>query len=575
MKRLLAAVAVILAAIAALIAFTLPPRAIPLNRSDDGTIAGVLHIHTNRSDGQGDPETVAAAAARAGLRFIVFADHGDATRKPDPPVYRSGVLCLDGVEVSTNGGHYVAFDMPAAPYPFGGDARDVVEDVKRLGGFGIAAHPDSPKSDLRWREWTAPFDGIELLNLDTGWRYVAQEPGVSSKWRLARAIIDYPFRAPEVIAGLVHPSAAIFSWEALTRRRRVVAIAGADAHARLVLRASDSPSNGYALPVPGYESSFRVASVHVRTERPLTGDAAGDAAILVRALRAGHLYVVLDGIATPPAFDFTATNEKGSVREGDELGAGGAVLLHVRSNAPLQFTTIVWEGSKALFTGRDASDLMVHGPDTPGVFWVEIIAPGPRGPVTWIRSNPIYVRGADAYSQPPGRVPALSGLTLFDGKTANGWRVEHDPESLAALDVAPRVPGAELRVRYGLDSAAGMPSFAGAVRDTPSGIAAFDRLMFTGRAEHPMRVSVQLRAGNQRWRRSVYLDTGNQQRTVFFDEMTPVGTTATFRPPLEEVRSVLFVVDTVNTKPGASGLFWIQDAAFGSPTTSAPSAPSR
>src|SRR5215471_13883095 len=131
MKWFLGAVAVCLAAIGALIAFTLPPRSIPLNRSDDGTIAGVLHIHTNRSDGQGDPETVAAAAARAGLKFIVFSDHGDATRKPDAPVYRSGVLCLDGVEVSTSGGHYVAFDMPASPFPLGGEARDVVEDVKR------------------------------------------------------------------------------------------------------------------------------------------------------------------------------------------------------------------------------------------------------------------------------------------------------------------------------------------------------------------------------------------------------------------------------------------------------------
>src|SRR5206468_3693727 len=82
---------------------------------------------------------IAAAAARAGLKFLVFTDHGDATRPPDRPVYRSGVLCLDAVEISTTGGHYIGIDLPAAPYPLGGDARDVVEDVKRLGGFGVAA----------------------------------------------------------------------------------------------------------------------------------------------------------------------------------------------------------------------------------------------------------------------------------------------------------------------------------------------------------------------------------------------------------------------------------------------------
>ena len=40
--------------------------------------------------------------------------------------------------------------LPVAPYPLGGEARDVLEDVRRLGGFGIVAHPDSPKEALRW-----------------------------------------------------------------------------------------------------------------------------------------------------------------------------------------------------------------------------------------------------------------------------------------------------------------------------------------------------------------------------------------------------------------------------------------
>src|SRR6202035_2839795 len=158
---------------------------------------------------------VAAAAARAGLKFVIFTDHGDATRVPDAPAYRSGVLCLDGVEISTGGGHYVAIDMPAAPYPLGGDPRDVVEDVRRLGGFGIAAHPDSPQPPLRWREWTAPVDAVEILNLDTSWRQWAQQANApanqtadaSRRWparrRLLAALAGYPFRPAETIGSLV------------------------------------------------------------------------------------------------------------------------------------------------------------------------------------------------------------------------------------------------------------------------------------------------------------------------------------------------------------------------------------
>ena len=65
----------------------------------------------------------------------------------------SGVLCLDAVEISTNSGHYVAIGLPQAPYRLGGDAAAVVEDVRRLGGFGIIAHPDSAKRELAWRDW--------------------------------------------------------------------------------------------------------------------------------------------------------------------------------------------------------------------------------------------------------------------------------------------------------------------------------------------------------------------------------------------------------------------------------------
>ncbi|MCY3846760.1 MAG: PHP domain-containing protein, partial [Acidobacteria bacterium] len=114
-------------------------------------VRGALHVHSVWSDGSGTVPEIAAAAHRAGLDFVVLTDHGDGTRPPAPPAYRSGVLCLDGVEISTDGGHYMALGLPQAPYPLGGDAAGVVEDVARLGGFGIVAHPASPKPELAWR----------------------------------------------------------------------------------------------------------------------------------------------------------------------------------------------------------------------------------------------------------------------------------------------------------------------------------------------------------------------------------------------------------------------------------------
>ena len=75
-------------------------------------VRGAIHIHTRRSDGTGTVDDIARAASRAGLNFVILTDHGDGTREPDTPAYRSGVLCIDAVEISTASGHVVALGLP-------------------------------------------------------------------------------------------------------------------------------------------------------------------------------------------------------------------------------------------------------------------------------------------------------------------------------------------------------------------------------------------------------------------------------------------------------------------------------
>lgn len=568
--------AALAAAVAILVAISLPPKRLAVPPQPDGTVPGVLHVHSNRSDGIGGPDEIAAAAARAGLKFVVFTDHGDATRKPDAPDYRSGVLCLDGVEISTTGGHYIAIDMPAAPYPLGGEPRDVAEDVRRLGGFGIAAHPDSPKPQLSWNDWSVPVDAIETVNLDTSWRQWAQQanalPDPASatlRWRARRrllaALAAYPFRPAETIGSLVQTGGGVLQrWAALAAGRRVVMLAGADAHARLGLRA-DPADSGWVLPFPAYESSFRTMSVHVALDQPLTGNAEADAAQLMRAIRAGHVYTALDSIATPPSLEVLATNARGSARPGDQLSPGGPVTLHVRSNAPASFRTVVWNGDTPLDGDHRERDFTVVAPEG-GTYWVEVRTSDRAPNVAWVTSNPVYVRDASAPAGEPRRAAAVTTQELFDGRSGAAWRVEHDPTSLAAVDLAPMVGGAELRFRFGLSGGSLVGQVAALVVDTPNGVASTDRLTFTMRAEQTMRVSVQLRTGggeSDRWARSVYVDAMEQEHTVLFDDMRPVGQTATLAPPLAAVRSLLFVIDTINTKPGTSGRLWVKRAALG------------
>ncbi|MFI5178775.1 MAG: PHP domain-containing protein, partial [Vicinamibacterales bacterium] len=277
MSRLLRSTILMAAAVATALACyvgaTLPPRTVVLDGAPPReTVFGAYHIHTDRSDGSGTPDDVAAAAARSALSFILLTDHGDGTRAPDAPAYRHGVLCVDGAEINTLAGHLVALGLTsAAPYPLAGEAGDVIEDVHRLGGWTVVAHPDSPTPALRWRNWTVPYDGVEWLNADSEWR---DRTASTLAGTALRAIV----RSPESIATLFRrPARTLQRWDDVIQYRPVVALAALDAHARLPWPGAPDPRPRTLLARPSYESMFRTLSQAVMLDAPFSGDAAADA----------------------------------------------------------------------------------------------------------------------------------------------------------------------------------------------------------------------------------------------------------------------------------------------------------
>ena len=530
----------------------------------DGTVRGLLHVHSQLSDGQGSADDIAAAAARAGLQFIVLTDHGDGTRRPDAPAYRAGVLVIDAVEISTRGGHYVAVGLPQSPYPLAGDAADVVEDVRRMGGFGIVAHPDSPKGELRWTDWSAPFDAVEMINPDTSWRVHASRGGLAGKWLLWRSLLAYPARPVEAIAELLTDTDALRDqWIEATTTRKVVALAGADAHAKVSLIDAEPGNNRYSVPFPSYETSFGALSVHVKLDTPFSGDAQADAKGLLEGLRSGAAFVAVDGWASPAAFEYWATNGSTRVEEGGSLSTGAAVSLHVRSNAPDGYQTIAWKDRQRLAERTDREFELPVG-SGPGVYSIEVRRDGRGGPA-WIISNPVYVGGRVARAVTPQPVASRTVRSLFDGRSLQGWSREGDSSSAATLDIATLLAGGAVHLRYGLAGGAAVGQFVAVAVDTPAGADGASGIAFRVRSGSDMRIAVQVRAdvpesAPERWERSVFVTSNEGDHLVRFADMTPVGTTHSLRAPLAAVRSVLFVVDTTNTKPGASGQIWLSDA---------------
>jgi hypothetical protein len=510
-KRIVLATAAVLAAVFFFLLATLPPRpaSIPLDSVDrelkSRTVSGAYHIHTTRSDGAGSKAEVAAAAARAGLKFAIFTDHGDGTQPADAPAYLSGVLCLDAVEISTNGGHYVALAARPSPYPLGGEASTVVEDVRRLDGLGIVAHPDHPGDALAWSDWDVPFDGIEWLNADAEWR---DEGPV----RIARALFDYFLRpAPALASVFDRPIMTLERWDTLEKRRPVIALAAVDAHGRARARIEGTPAFGIG---PSYEASFRSLSNRVLVERPLTGDAAQDAQLLIAAIKAGRVYSVVDAISPD-------------------------VILALSADRGFEPASTLPDGAQPFtFTRENRRRLEVHAaaaPGTPEVPWVVSNWAGPREPAL-----------------PGEQTPAPAEVVPL--RIASEWRVEKDAASSARISAAGDVVALEYKLRA--DGRVSQFAAAGADLQDAAGMTG---ILFRGRATKPMRVSVQLRfsPNGARWTKSVYLEPAEQEIRVNVPAMVPAERTDRTMPDLSNARSILFVVDLVNARPGDNGAFTI------------------
>ena len=562
MKHLVLTVASIALLLVTMAVILLPAHA-PEGRPRDFPLRwpvakGAYHVHSERSDGTGTLDNIAAAAARAGLQFVIVTDHGDGTRPPEPPRYRSGVLVLDGVEISTSQGHYVALGIPQAPYPLAGHPRDVIEDVQRLGGFGFVAHPGSPKRALQWDDWDAEFDGLEWLNADSEWR--------DEFWgALGATLLTYTMRPVETLAGLLdRPDAVLRQWDRAAARRRVTGIAGADAHARLGLRSSTDPYDDYVIArMPGYEVSFRTFVNHAILDAPLTRDPVVDAGLVLGALREGRLFTSIDGLAGFTALDVQAFSGTTVARPGEYLDATGPVTIQARLSGPQGTRLAVLRDGAVLYETRESALRLDIG-EMPGAYRLEAYLPESVAPssVPWVLTNPIYVGMRDAHARAAATAP--SDATSRSPIAADAAQAEASAGSHSALTPTRLEDGTPaIAWRFALAAGTRHSQFAAMRFPVGTGLALYDRVQLRARSDAPRRVWAQLRVpgpqGGERWGRTFYVDESLGTVDLRFEDFRPLGAASSERPPLERVDSLLLVIDTLNTRPGGSGLIAITD----------------
>jgi hypothetical protein len=303
---------------------------------------------------------------------------------------------------------------------------------------------------------------------------------------------------------------------------------------------------------------FQSFAVRAALDTALTGRAADDAAIVLRALRHGRVFTAIDGLAAAGRFTFSLRSGGATATTGDRLIPAGPLQVDVAADAPDDARIVVIGNGREVASGT-APHLQAQVEAVPGPYRVEVRlgdAPG-TPPVPWIVSSPIFVGLPSPLPEPPSAGDSVVAV-LTAPDAADAWTLEHSQASEAATVVSGEDGSVQFTFTLGQNRA---PSpYVAAVRRVD--VSTAGAVEFRIRGDRPMRVSVQLRSPGgregQRWRHSVYADSEDRLVRLPLSDFVPVPP-VTSGPELSTIDSLLFVVDTVNADPGARGAVTLAD----------------
>ena len=336
------------------------------------TIPGAIHIHTTYSDGTGTVPEVAAAARRAGLRWIVITDHDDLRAKAEEGWY-DGVAVLAGYEITPERNHYLVCGLDEVVSNELAPA-DYVRLVAEKGGLGFVAHPDERVTNehtrpFRWDDWSLRgFTGIELWNYMSEW---------IERYTRRTRYVNYFF--PQLVVR--GPTAETLAWWDLlaTEGWRPTGIVGADVHAVRVR------AWGRVWEVFPYEQVFRTLTNYLVVEQPLEAAFSEASRQILNALRRGRVIMANRTWGEAASTHFVALLPDGSrATVGDTVSLGGQIVLDFR--APARGHITLYRNGQVLVRNRWARRLR-HVVREPGHYRVEVR----RWGQLWILTNHIHV----------------------------------------------------------------------------------------------------------------------------------------------------------------------------------------
>src|SRR5258708_2688276 len=343
---------------------------------------GVIHVHSALGGhSTGSFAELVAAAKGDQLDFLIMTEHPPAefdTSAMTLSGVHAGVLFVNGNEVATASGDRLLL-IPGSADAASMSTRttqEVIAKQKAAGGLSLAAYPAESQTLL-----SGSADGVEVYNLFTNARqYNAFVAVFDSLW-------SYRGAADLMFANFfARPTENLKRWdEAMSvGGRKLVAIAGNDAHSNVGLSVNDASGRQWlGVKLDPYERSFRTVRTHVliKKNKGLTVEA------LLEAIAQGHCYISFDLFGDAKGFTFAPVGATANIMGDEILSIRGSQL---RSAAPLFCLFVLFKDG--LVAGERSGTTVEFVIDGPGIYRVETYLDSLPAPVRgqpWIISNPI------------------------------------------------------------------------------------------------------------------------------------------------------------------------------------------
>ncbi len=350
------------------------------NPLPENIVKGVFHVHSDFSDGKGDLDEITKAAIVHGLDFIVLTDHGRPNIKcATSTSYYGDVLLIGGSEFSTDCGHLASAGFPVKKYQVPSEPQESINYVKKYNGFSFISHPFDKK--IPWKNWEIEgYTGIEILS------------SYSSARRISiLRLLAFPFRyilnhEYSLLGSIDYPEDNIKIWDSLNQDGKYMGIYALDAHAQIPL------TKKISLHFPSYESIFSTLNIYVMLDSPFTDNAEISSARIIKSIRKGRFYNVIEAIAPANGFkaDFITPNGTKHLTGETIPEARGTIRVELPFRFPVRLRVV--RNGKQFHSKRYPEMSTTEVEITkPGVYRCEIFTEeGSFTGLPWIMTNPFY-----------------------------------------------------------------------------------------------------------------------------------------------------------------------------------------